>query len=132
MNAVTLFGAHKRAFIRTAVVVVYIALAVCMFVTGRSHTVLIDNRASEDGSYKAVNGMSVTVNHNKPSDFMKGDRDKFTVKGQTLRIKVESFDGKIDTTYTLKIPLTEDTVLVSIPKLASGASADEAMESFEL
>ncbi len=116
--------------VRAAIAVLYILLALCMFVTGRTHTVLIDNHGAEDGSYKAIKNMTVTVNRNAPSEFMKGDRDKFTVKGQKLVIKVESFDGSIDDVYTLKIPLKEDNVLVSIPKLASGI--DDAMEHFDM
>ena len=104
-----------RIIVRSAVAVVYLLLAVCMFITGRSHTVLIDNHA---------------VNHNPPSEFMKGDRDKFTVKGQKLVIKVQSFDGSIDEVYTLKIPLAEDSVIVSVPRLAAGL--DGAMEHFDL
>ncbi|MBQ9539570.1 MAG: hypothetical protein IJU95_09890 [Treponema sp.] len=116
--------------VRSVLAVTYILLAVSMFVTGRSHTVLIDNHSVEDGSVKAIKGMTVTVNHNPPSEFMKGDRDKFTVKGQKLSIKVQSFDGSIDSVYTLKIPLREDNVLVSVPKLTAGL--DGAMEKFQM
>ena len=116
--------------VRSIVAVVYLLLAVCMFVTGRSHTVLIDNYAAEDGSYKAIKSMTVTVNRNPPSEFMKGDRDKFTVKGQKLVIKVESFDGSADGVYTIKIPLAEDSVIVSVPRLTAGL--DGAMEHFDL
>ncbi len=122
--------AKLSIIVRSFVVVVYLLLAVCMFVTGRSHTVLIDNHAAEDGSYKAIKNMTVTVNHNPPSEFMKGDRDKFTVKGQKLVVKVQSFDGSIDEVYTLKIPLGEDSVIVSVPRLAAGL--DGAMEHFDL
>ena len=121
----------KRSFIiKSVVIVVYVLLAICMFVTGRSHTVLIDNKAAEDGSYKAIKSMTVTVNHNAPSEFMKGDRDKFTVKGQTVKLKVQSFDGMIDEVYTLKIPMKQDTVLISVPKLTAGIEG--AMEPFSL
>ena len=122
---------QKRTLIvRAAIIVLYILLAVLMFITGRSHTVFIDNRSAEDGSYSAIKSMTVTVNHNKPSEFMKGDRDKFVIKGQKLKIKVESFDGKIDGTYTMHVPLGEDMVLVSVPKLVAGMEG--AMEKFEI
>lgn len=122
---------RRRTYtIRAVVAVVYVVLAVLMFVTGRSHTVLIDNRAAEDGSYKAINGMALSVNHGKSADYMKGDRDLVTVKGQTVRLKVQSFDGKIDDVYTLKIPLKEDSVIISVPKLAYGI--DGAMAPFDL
>lgn len=119
----------RKLIVRSSIGLVYVVLAITMFVTGRSHTIFIDNRGAEDGSYNAIKSMTVTVNHNKPSEFMKGDRDKFTIKGQKLKIKVESFDGKIDGTYTLKVPLKEDSMIVSVPKLVSGI--DGAMEKFE-
>lgn len=120
----------KTIIVRSILVAVYILLAVIMFVTGRTHTVLIDNKNAEDGSYKAINGMVVTINNLKPSEFMKGDRDKFTVKGQTVKIKVESFDGKVDDTYNLKIPLVQDAVLISVPKLVN--NIESPMENFSL
>ncbi|MCR5290614.1 MAG: hypothetical protein K6E51_11530 [Treponema sp.] len=122
---------NKRGVIvRSVLIVVYVLLAIVMFTTGRSHTVLIDNKKAEDGSYNAINGMTVKLNNQKPSEFMKGDRDKFTVKGQTLKIHVESFDGMIEKTWTVKIPMKQDAVLISIPKLAN--DIDGAMEPFDL
>ena len=120
----------KIIIVRSVIVVVYILLAVVMFVTGRGHTVLIDNKAAEDGSFKAINGMEVTVNKLPSSEFMKGDRDKFAVKGQTVKIKVVSFDGQVEETYKIKIPLGQDAVLVSIPKLVNGLEG--AVEPFQI
>ena len=133
MNFQLISDSKKRSLVmRSVIIVVYILLAVIMFVTGRSHTVLIDNHGAEDGSYKAIKSMTVTVNNNKPSEFMKGDRDKFVIKGQKLKVKVQSFDGKIDTVYTFKIPLKTDSVLISIPKLAAGMNETQAMEEFQM
>ena len=120
----------KMIIVRSVIVVVYIMLAVVMFVTGRSHTVLIDNKAAEDGSFKAINGMEVTINKLPSSEFMKGDRDKFVVKGQNVKIKVVSFDGQVEDTFKVKIPLAQDAVLISIPKLVNGL--DGAVEPFKI
>ena len=120
----------KIIIVRSVLVVVYVLLAVVMFVTGRSHTVLIDNKAAEDGSFKAINGMEVTINRLPSSEFMKGDRDKFVVKGQNVKIKVVSFDGQIEDTYKIKIPLAQDAVLISVPKLVNGLEG--AVEPFKI
>ncbi|MCR4626218.1 MAG: hypothetical protein K5640_01050 [Treponema sp.] len=120
----------KIIIVRSVLVVVYVLLAVVMFVTGRSHTVLIDNKAAEDGSFKAINGMEVTINKLPSSEFMKGDRDKFVVKGQNVKIKVVSFDGQIEDTYKIKIPLAQDAVLISVPKLVNGLEG--AVEPFKI
>jgi len=120
----------KTVITRTCIIILYIILTVVMFISGRTHTVLIDNKGAEDGSYKAINNMTVTINHLEPSEFMKGDRDKFSVKGQNVKIHVESFDGSLNQDFFLKIPMKQDSVLISIPKLAAGI--EPAMEPFQL
>lgn len=121
----------NRAIIaRTAIIVLYLALGVFVFVTGRTHTVLVDNKNAPDGSYKAYKGMEVTVGKNPKSEFMKGDRDKFTVKGQKAKIHVEFYDGTEDVTFTVRIPFAEDCVLVSIPAYTAGA--EDYMQPFSL
>ncbi len=114
-------SAKKRVIIaRTAIIVIYLGLAAVMFITGRTHTVLIDNKNAADGSYKAYKGMVVTVGKSAPSEFMRGDRDKFSVKGQKAKIHVEFYDGTEDLDVTVRIPFTEDCVLVSIPAYTAG------------
>ena len=56
---------NRKLLVRTLLVVLYIGLALLMAVTGKRHTILIDNKDAEDGSYIGVNGMSVTclINH---------------------------------------------------------------------
>ncbi|QTQ11226.1 hypothetical protein HRI96_02855 [Treponema parvum] len=120
----------KTLIIRAVLITGYVLLGIVMFVTGRSHTVLIDNKNAEDASYKAINGMEVSINRLPPSEFMKGDRDKFIIKGQRLKIRVASFDGQVDEVFNLKIPLTQDAVLVSVPKLVNKISG--AVEPFSV
>ena len=120
----------KTPIIRAVLITGYVLLGIVMFVTGRSHTVLIDNKNAEDASYKAINGMEVSINRLPPSEFMKGDRDKFIIKGQRLKIRVASFDGQVDEVFNLKIPLTQDAVLVSVPKLVNKISG--AVEPFSV
>lgn len=113
---------------RSIIIVLYLLLAVVMFVTGRTHTVLIDNKGAEDGSFKAIKEMEISVNGQKPVEFFRNDRDKFTVQGQTLQVAVDYLDGSEIETYKLHIPLAEDAVIVSIPKLVEGISS--ALEPF--
>ncbi len=124
-------SAKNRAIIaRTAIIVVYLALAVIMFITGRTHTVLVDNKNAADGSYKAYKGMVVTVGKNAPSEFMRGDRDKFSIKGQKAKIHVEFYDGTDDLDLTIRVPFAQDAVLVSIP--AYNAGAEDYMQPFSM
>ncbi|MBQ9239275.1 MAG: hypothetical protein IJ191_08205 [Treponema sp.] len=71
----------NRIVIYGVFVAIYIVLTSIMFMTGRTHTVLIDNHAADDGSYRAINGMTVTLDRQTASEFFRGDRDKFSIKG---------------------------------------------------
>lgn len=120
----------KKLISRIVIVVLYLGLAVTMFLTGRTHTILIDNKSAEDGSYKAVKGMEVSVDKGEPVEFYKGDRDKFTVKAQKHTINIEFFDGSDPVSFTVKIPVTQDYVLLSIPKYLAGI--EPYMEEFDI
>ena len=74
--------AKRRWIIRSALVVVYIALAVILFVTGKGHTILVDNKDDPEGVYSALRGASVSIDRQKPMEFFPRDRDKFVVNGR--------------------------------------------------
>lgn len=121
---------NKKIIARSIIVVLYLVLAIVMFLTGRTHTILIDNKGDEAGTYKAVKGMEVSVDKGEPVEFYKGDRDKFTVKSQKHTIHVEFFDGSEPVTFTVKVPVTYDYVLLSIPKYLAGI--EPYMEEFDI
>ena len=120
MKAISL--KNRKLLVRSILVAAYIALLVLMLLTGKRHTILIDNKDAEDGSYLAIDGMSVQIDKQESSEYYPGDRDKALVNGQKHRIKVELFsDGKIvESSFTL--PLGQDMVLLSVPKLVAGIS----------
>jgi hypothetical protein len=120
---------HKGVVIKGIICVCYLVLAILMFVTGRTHTLLMDNKGNQDGSYSAINGMKVVIDDTVSEELLKNDRVKVTVKGQKVKLLVQSFDGSIHQEFSLSIPLSQDTVLVSIPKLIAGI--EPAMEPFE-
>ena len=121
---------NKKIIARSIIVVLYLVLAIVMFLTGRTHTILIDNKGDEAGTYKAVKGMEVSVDKGEPVEFYKGDRDKFTVKSQKHTIHIEFFDGSEPVTFTVKVPVTYDYVLLSIPKYLAGI--EPYMEEFDI
>lgn len=116
-----LFGS-RSSIVRTILVAVYLVLLVLMLVTGKRHTILIDNKDAEDGSYAAIDGMTVQIDAQEALEYYPGDRDKAIVTGQKHRIKVELFtDGTvIEDEFTL--PLGQDMVLLSVPKLMAAIS----------
>lgn len=111
----------RKLISRLAVLVVYCGLIFLMALTGRSHTVLIDNKDAEDGtSYLAVDGMSVQIDRQESAEYYPGDRDKAVVKGQSHHIKVEIFaDGTI-VEKNFKVPFGQNMVLLSVPKMLAG------------
>ena len=110
----------KKILARSVLGLLYILLAIVMFLTGRTHTILIDNKGDPNGLYKAVNGMEVSVDKGEAVEFYRGDRDKFTVKAQRHTINIEFFDGSEPVTFKVKVPVSQDYVLLSIPKYLAG------------
>ncbi len=110
----------RRRVIRSALIILYGLLMVLMIYTGRRHTILIDNKNSPDGFYRAIDGMTVSIDDGEPIEYYPGDRDKAVVQGQKHTLTIEIFDtGKV-ITRTFKIPLWTDMVLISVPKLVAG------------
>ena len=111
---------NRSFFVRSILVAVYIAIVIIMLTTGKRHTILIDNKDSEDGSVLAIDGMSVQIDNQEASEYYPGDRDKAVVQGQKHRIKIEILsDGKIFES-AFRVPLNQDMVLLEVPKLVAG------------
>jgi hypothetical protein len=110
----------KRIMIRSALALLYVALLALMLVTGKRHTILIDNKADPNGAYGAINGMSVQIDTLESAEYYPGDRDKAVVKGQRHHIKIELFDDEKVIERDFRLPLNQDMVLLSVPKLVAG------------
>ena len=118
-----------QRLVKIGLVIFYLLLMTLMFLLGRSHTVLIDNKSDPNGAYKAIDGCTISFNGEKPIEMFKGDRDKIMLRGQTHRVKVSFFNGQEEITGTITIPLFEDAVMVSIPAFGKG---ENAVSHFEL
>lgn len=111
--------APRRWAIRAACLVVYVVLLVVLFVTGKGHTLLIDNKDAE-GGHPALEYAMIGVDGGEGVEYYSGDRDKAIVKGQKHRISVELEDGtKVEKEFV--VPLTQEMVLVSVPLLLADA-----------
>jgi len=108
----------RRLVVRGGLLVVYALLIAVSFVLGRGHTVLLDNKDSEDGSVKAIESFTVSVNGQEPMEFMSGDRDMTKVRSQWHTLVVDVNGQKTEKKF--KVPIGEDMVLLSIPKLLAG------------
>lgn len=110
----------RRLLVRGAVLVVYLALMAFVFISGRGHTVLVDNKTAADESYQALSVVKVYVGKEAGLELAPRDRDKVVVRGQQQLIRIETREAVPVTERTIRIPIGVDTVLVSIPKMAAG------------
>jgi hypothetical protein len=111
----------RRLFVRIGLVVVYVLLVAVVFVLGKGHTLLIDNKDLSDGSATAIDGILVSVDGREALELYAGDRDMVQLKGQRHRIDVELITGekKIDG-KRFSLPLDTDMLILSVPKLVAG------------
>jgi hypothetical protein len=110
----------RRTVVRAALCVVYAALIALVFAYGKGHTVIVDNKDSEDGQAKAFESVTVSVDGMEPMELMAGDRDMAKVRGQGHTVEITVKDQQ-KRTATFRVPLGEDVVLLSVPKLVAGA-----------
>jgi hypothetical protein len=120
--------AARRLLVRSGLVVVYIALIALVFVTGKSHTILVDNKDRAEGPFQAIDGVLVSIDGREPLELYKGDRDMVKVKGQSFRVALEPIAGGDKKTAVLRIPMDVDMLLLSVPMLAAGRQ--DCIEAF--
>lgn len=111
---------RKRLIVRSALVAVYVALLVLMLLMGKRHTILIDNKEAEDGSYAAIDGMSVQIDSLESAEYYPGDRDKAVVNGQRHKIKIEIFAESKVVEQSFTVPFGQEMLILSVPKLVAG------------
>ncbi len=111
---------RKRLIMRSALAVVYVALLVLMLLLGKRHTILIDNKEAEDGSYAAIDGMSVQIDSLESAEYYPGDRDKAVVNGQRHKIKIEIFADSKVVEQSFSVPFGQEILILSVPKLVAG------------
>jgi hypothetical protein len=111
---------QRRLMIRLALVVVWIALGITLFVLNRGHSILLDNRNVASPELRAPDLITVSVNRIKPLEFFRGDRDIVEVGGGKNRIKVDFSDGSPPFEAQFTLPLGPDMFILSIPKMLNG------------
>ena len=112
----------RRLLVRLGLIVVYFGLMGFVFVTGKGHTLILDNKDSADGSIKAIESLSISVDGQDPIDLSAGDRDMAKIKGQGHKVEITVKDSQM-VQHRITVPLKEETLLLSIPKLLAGQPA---------
>lgn len=111
----------RRAALRLALSVLWVAAAAALFLNYRGHTVLVDNKDAPDGSRAASGVVKVVLDGGKPVEFFRGDRDKFAVVGARHRIRAETAGGSgAAAEKEFRLPVGADVFLLSVPKLLAG------------
>jgi hypothetical protein len=122
----------RRAIFRLALVFLWAAALVTLFITGRGHTLLVDNAAMN--GLESLGNIKVTVNGGKAVPFARDDRDRFTVSGLSVRVLIErgkgaGGDATLPFETAVQLPLWPDALLLSLPKLIAGHG--DALTVFE-
>ena len=116
--------------IRIILPILYVLLLILMFTLGRTHAVLFENKKADDGSFKAFDSIEVSFNGQEALELFKGDRDQILLRGQKHKVIIRFTDGRDDFVGEFRIPLFQDTVLLSLPALVENLPS--AVKPFEL
>jgi hypothetical protein len=119
---------RRRLIIRAVLAFLWIALGLILFVINRGHSLLVDNRNVQEINLRAPDLITVSVDGQPALEFLRGDRDRFTVKGIKHRIRVEfsngasvgSSDGTAPFEGAFELPLKGDMYILSVPKMIQG------------
>ena len=107
-------------------VLVLIAIAACMMVIGRGHTMYFDNKKLEyEGqTYDTYRRINVFVNGEQVAKLSAKDRGMATFMGQQLSFDIEvtkeKGDDPVNYSYTVKVPYKEDGIVLNLPGMIAG------------
>lgn len=126
----------RRFFFRLGAIVLLVAIAACMMVIGRGHTVYIDNKTLEyEGeTYNAFYRATVYVNGERLSKLQPKERTSATNIGQSFSMSLELIEEKGQDAKTvdisLKLPYNMDGIIVNIPGYMAGLPEEAWLSEF--
>ena len=126
----------RRILFRLGTVLVLVAIAACMMVIGRGHTMYFDNKKLEyeGGEVDAVRRINVFVDGEQVAKLSAKERGMATFTGQTLKFNIEVVREKgadpelYD--YSVKVPYGEDGLVINLPALIEGLPQETYMTVF--
>ena len=126
----------RRFFFRLGAIVLLLAIAACMMIIGRGHTVYIDNKTLEyEGeSYAPYYRATVYVNGERLSKLQPKERTSSTNIGQSFSMTLELIKEKGGETETvdisIKLPYNMDGIIVNIPGYMAGLPEEAWLSEF--
>ena len=117
-------------FVRVAVIVLIILLAVFLYHYGKQHTVYVDNRMIKigDESYRPLSRAEVSIDGMESQTYRQRTRREETVVRQKHTIRIESGDEVYEGEFTL--PVNQDAVVLSLPAFVAGLGQDQYLSEF--
>ena len=128
---------NKRGLLfRVGAVVILLAIAACMMVIGRGHTVYVDNKTLEYNgeTYKTPYRVNVYVKGDQIARLAARERGMTTNIGQSFKMTLGVIEEKggdekmID--VSLKLPYNMDGIIVNVPGYLAGLAQDAWMSEF--
>lgn len=117
----------RRIVFSLVLVLILVAVAACMMVIGRGHTVYFDNKTLEDyqgQTYKAFDKVVVTVKGEEVAKLSKRDRGMAIWIGQNFKMTLEITEKKGDEPriqeVSIKLPYSVDGIVVNLPAYLAG------------
>lgn len=127
----------RRHLYQLIAVVVVLLIGVIMFVIGKQHILLLDNKTLESNgkTYPAFSIVEVQVNRIESLELGPRDRDRADVRGQKHKITVRYTDRSFEeheVVVKFKVPLSQEMVLISLPALVGGAEESVWLQPYEI
>lgn len=127
----------RRHLYQLIAVVVVLLIGVIMFVIGKQHILLLDNKTLESNgkTYPAFSIVEVQVNRIESLELGPRDRDRADVRGQRHKITVRYTDRSFEEhelVVKFKVPLSQEMVLISLPALVGGAEESVWLQPYEI
>ena len=126
----------RKWMFRLGTVLVLLAIAACMMVIGRGHTVYFDNKkleyeGQELDTYRKI---VVSVGGEQVAKLSAKDRGMATFMGQSitfdLEVTKEKGDDPLLYRYTVKVPYGQDGTVLNLPAMIEGLPEDAYMSVF--
>jgi len=126
----------RRLLFRVGTVVVLIAIAACMMVIGRGHTVYFDNKKLEYNGTQVdtIRRINVFVNGEQVAKLSAKDRGMATFTGSTIKFSLEAIRQKGGESefydYTVKVPYGQDGTVLNLPGMIEGLPEEAYTSEF--
>ena len=126
----------RRLLFRIGAVAILIAIAACMMVIGRGHTVYVENKTLEYNgeTYKTPYRVNVYIGEERIAKLSARERGMTTNIGQnfkmTLGVIKEKGNDEEMVDVALKLPYNMDGIIINIPGYLAGLPQDAWLSEF--